>query len=102
MEIIQRLRICYPRFVGSSVEKYLNTLQYWAAINSNSAAMVRELAQLHPAALEMKNTEGDTPPHAAVSFSTIVEVFRELIALSPAARASDDEWERCNSVGGNH
>jgi len=94
MEIIQRLRICYPRF-WSSVEKYLNTLQYWAAINSNSAAMMRELPQLHPAALEMKNAAGDTP-------FMLPQDFRELIALSPAARASDDEWKRCNSVGGEH
>jgi ankyrin repeat protein len=52
---------------------------------SDSVAMVRELAQLHPVALEMKNGDGDSPLHLAARWSSSVEVLRELVALSPAA-----------------
>jgi len=84
MEIIQRLEMYYPRF-GSSLDNYSNTPLHRAARHSNSAAMIRELAQLHPAALEMKNEDGDTPLHAAAIWPSSVEVVRELIALCPAA-----------------
>ena len=84
MEIIQRLEMYYPRF-GSSLDNYSNTSLHCAARHSNSAAMIRELAQLHPAALEMENEDGDTPLHAAAIWSSSVEVVPELIALCPAA-----------------
>ena len=84
MEIIQRLEMYYPRF-GSSLDNYSNTPLHCAAKYSYSAAMIRELAQLHPAALEMENADGDTPLHAAAIWSSSVEVVRELLALCPAA-----------------
>ena len=85
MEIIQRLHIYYPDF-GSSLDSDSNTPLHLAAMYSNSAAMVRELAQLHPAALKMKNGDGDTPLHLAARYSdNSVAMVRELVQLHPAA-----------------
>jgi hypothetical protein len=47
--------------------------------------MVRELAQLHPAALEMMNTSRKTPLHLAAEKSNSVAMIRELAQLYPAA-----------------
>ena len=55
--------------------------------------MVRELAQLYPAALKMKTAGGNTPLHCAAIDSDSVEVVRELAHLYPAA------LERKNSNG---
>jgi ankyrin repeat protein len=90
MEIIQRLQLYYPRG-GSSLDNCADTPLHCAAWHSDSAAMIRELAQLHPAALEMKNAVGETPLHAALMWSTSVEVVRELIALSPAALVTTND-----------
>jgi ankyrin repeat protein len=84
MEMIQRLQIYYPDF-GSSLDSELNTPLHLAARYSESAAMVRELAQLHPAALEMKNGDEDTPLHLAARYSDSVAMVRELAQLHPAA-----------------
>ena len=84
MDIIPQLQIYDPGF-GLSKDRFRNTPLHLAARYSDSVAMVRELAQLHPAALEMKNDEGDTPVHLAVYYSSSVELLRELASLSPAA-----------------
>jgi hypothetical protein len=74
MEIIQRLQIYDPGF-GSLVDSDSNTPLHLAARYLDSVAMVRELAQLHPAKLEMKNWTGDTPLHLAVRYSSSCQVF---------------------------
>ena len=84
MDIIPQLQIYDPGF-GLSKDRFRNTPLHLAARYSDSVAMVRELAQLHPAVLEMKNDEGDTPVHLAVYYSSNVELLRELASLSPAA-----------------
>jgi ankyrin repeat protein len=84
MEMIQRLQIYYPDF-GSSLDSDLNTPLHLAARYSDSDAMVRELAQLHPAALELKNGDGDTPLHLAARYSDSAAMVRELAQLYPAA-----------------
>jgi ankyrin repeat protein len=84
MEMIQRLHI-YDFDFGSSLDSDLNTPLHPAAMYSDSAAMVRELAQLHPAALKMKNGDGDTPLHLAARYSDSAAMVRELAPLHPAA-----------------
>jgi ankyrin repeat protein len=84
MEIIQRLQIYDPDF-GSSLDSDSNTPLHLALIYSDSDVLVRELAQLNPAALEKQNKEEDTPLHLAVSYSDSVAMVRELAQLHPAA-----------------
>ena len=84
MEIIQRLRLYYLHG-GSSLDSSSNTPLHLAARHSDSAAMIRELAQLHPAALEMENADGDTPLHLAAMHSDSAAMIRELAQLNPAA-----------------
>eukprot|EP01036_Dinobryon_divergens_P022626 gene22625-30900_t len=73
-----------PETIKTSFHKEEMPL-HLAARDSNSIAMVRELAQLYPAALEMKNIDGNTPLHLPVGYSDSVEIVRELASLSPAA-----------------
>ena len=84
LEIIRRLQIYYPLF-GSTLDGDANTPLHLAACYSNSVAMVRELAQLHPAALERNNVRGETPLHLAAANSNSVDVIRGLAQLYPAA-----------------
>jgi ankyrin repeat protein len=53
--------------------------------------LVRELAQLYPAALGVKNGVGDSPLHCAVKYSHSVELVRELISMYPAALEMTNE-----------
>jgi ankyrin repeat protein len=76
---------------GSLVDRDSNTPLHLAARYSDSAAMVRELAQLHPAALEMKNGDGDTPLHLAARYSDSVAMVLELAQLHPA-KLKNQKW----------
>ena len=67
--------------------------------------MVRQLAQLYPKALEMRNANGDTALHQVASqFSSCDEIIvRELAELDPAAlcmknSAGDTPLHKCCSV----
>ena len=60
LEVVNLLKIFYPRF-GSSLAFTAQTPLHLAAAFSNSAAMIRELVQVHPPALEMRTAQGFTP-----------------------------------------
>ena len=92
MEIIQRLQIYDPDF-GSSLDSDSNTPLHLALIYSDSDVLVRELAQLRPAALEMKNKEQDTPLHLAAMCSDCAAMVRELAQLHPAALGMKNKEE---------
>ena len=92
LEVIQRLQIYYT-LLGSSLDKYSNTPLHLAAASSNDVAMIRELAPLHPAALELKNELGSTPLHMAAYYANSVEIVRELVQLHPAALEVTDELD---------
>ena len=59
LEVVNLLKIFYPRF-GSSLAFNGRTPLHLAAQFSNSAAMIRELVQVHPPALEMRTAQGST------------------------------------------
>ena len=83
LEVIQQLQNYFPH-IGVSLASESYTPLHLAASYSNSVAMVRKLAELHPAALGAKNSNGDTPLHLAARYSNIVAV-RVLAELYPAA-----------------
>ena len=84
-------KVYYLRF-GSSIDRSADTPLHSAVKHTGNVAVIRELVQLHPPALEVVNKEGQTSLHMAVMRSNSAVVVRELAQLYPAALDIKDKY----------
>lgn len=94
-EIIQKMKICHPRFRSSSPNVNFTSLHI-AARFSNSVEMVEGLIEVYPPALQIEDSGGHLPLHYVAENETpaAVAILRVLLKAAPeTARMTNEKLE---------
>ena len=85
LEVLRQLKVYYPRF-GSSVDYNQSTPLHLVAMFTENMSIIREIVQLYPSALEMRNKQGGTPLHVAINNSVwTASMVQQMAQLHPPA-----------------